>query len=707
MDMGIAEIEQLKVRGLSGELLAAALDRMRRGEVSISPGYDGEYGVIRVFPPGAAAGPGGGNLFDNEDIPQKNPGPERGKAPAIPAAVHPAPDRAQAPAPLSPRADGIPAYGGFDQTQREIINHQGNRTMVIAGPGTGKTAVLAARIAKLINDGAAPDSILALSFTVKAAAELRRRVEGLLDRERQPGAVTAATFHSFCCSLLREQAAEAGIAPDFAIIGEARRDELLRELCGSGGGKKAPTAGKLGNYIEGRKRFLLLPGGSLAPGGKQSGIGADFFASLGMAPPEPLAEMEELYCQYRGRLRESGLLDYEDLVSGAARLLCAKTAVLTEYRRRFRHIFVDEYQDINLSQYILLRLLADGGNGNAAAEGGPSLWVIGDPNQAIYGFRGSDKRFIDRFTLDYPEARTFALARSFRCAEAVINAAGRLTGSELRGEARPVELRRFAYATGRAEAEGVARIISRLIGGATFFAMDSGDADPDSRAMIPGNWFPAGAAAPGDCAVLIRAAPLAGPVVKALQDHGIPFELSGEQCWWETEPFNSFLARVRHSAAPEDEFQTEKENPAMRRLFDLAALFGSVPSLLDALALSGPGAFPGFNSEGVRVMTMHASKGLEFDHVFVIGLEEGMVPFTLYHEDGADSAARIAEERRLLYVAMTRARSGLYLSWSRSRNFRGRILNGSPSPFLGELDKLIPLAEDSRPRRTDDQLRLF
>jgi superfamily I DNA/RNA helicase len=539
-----------------------------------------------------------------------------------------------------------------------------------------------------------------LSFTVKAAAELRDRVGELLRRGEGAGAdksarsgVVAATFHSFCCSLLREHAADAGISPDFGITSDTRKEDILRELRKTGGGKNGPTAKKLGNYIEERKRFLLLPGRR-----EQRAAAAIINFTGDMFPvPEPDREMEILYTQYRDRLSRAGLLDYEDLIAGTVRLLGAKESILAEYRKRFRYIFVDEYQDINLSQYILLRLLADGVTAGAGGCPWPSLWVIGDPNQAIYGFRGSDKRFIDRFISDYPDARRFELARSFRCADPIISAAGRLTGSGLRGTERPVDLCRCEYATDKAEAEGVARAISRLIGGATFFAKDSDDAGPGTSDY-------ADTAAPGDCAVLIRAAPLADAVVKALNDHGIPFELTGEQRWWDEEPFKSFLDQTRASAAPEDAFQKGKQNPALKRLFELAALFGNVRSLLDALACSGPGGFPEFNREGVKIMTIHASKGLEFDHVFVIGLEDGILPFTLYDDAGA---LRLEEERRLLYVAMTRARVGLYLSWAHSRIFKGRKLNGKPSPFLDELEKIIPLAESKKSVKKDSQLKLF
>jgi ATP-dependent DNA helicase Rep len=134
-------------------------------------------------------------------------------------------------------------------------------------------------------------------------------------------------------------------------------------------------------------------------------------------------------------------------------------------------------------------------------------------------------------------------------------------------------------------------------------------------------------------------------------------------------------------------------------------MFENIPALIDALSYSGAGGLPAINKSGVRVMTIHAAKGLEFDHVFVAGLEEGMLPFTLYDE--SISNARIEEERRILYVAMTRAKTGLNLSWARSRNFRGRILTGGPSRFLGELEKIIPLLQDRHPVKKDPQMKLF
>jgi superfamily I DNA/RNA helicase len=348
--------------------------------------------------------------------------------------------------------------------------------------------------------------------------------------------------------------------------------------------------------------------------------------------------------------------------------------------------------------------------------------VIGDPNQAIYGFRGSDKRFIDRFQQDYPDARRFELTRSFRCAAPIIKAAGQLTGTSLRGEEKPVDLFRSEYPTEKSEAEGIARRIAALIGGTSFFAIDSNAAGDNAGGMDGG-----GTAAPEDCAILIRAGAMAEPVIKALKDHGIPFDLTGEEPWWEEEPVKSLINLLRErqdasfnippSAEIKDAWELlilngtvkqgkKKETPdSVKWLIGLAEMCEDIPALIDALSCSGAEGLPVINRSGVRVMTIHASKGLEFDHVFVAGLEEGMLPFTLYDESIADS--RIEEERRILYVAMTRARKGLNLSRARSRNFRGRILSGGPSRFLGELEKIIPLLQDRPPAKKNPQMNLF
>jgi DNA helicase-2/ATP-dependent DNA helicase PcrA len=616
MDTPPEELEGLTAPGLDSALFARAVRRMRCGQVAVTPGYDGEYGVIRAL----------GN------------GESREKKTNVPAR----PAHQAAPLPPEPEAKPAAAFAPNEE-QRAVIGFEGRHALIIAGPGSGKTATLAARIARLLQTGVPPASILAVTFTVKAAQELRERIARIVPANVKAGDVTAATFHSLCASILREQGAAKGIPADFKILSDQERETLLEEICasrekGGQGGRRLKAPG-LGKYIESRKRFLLLPGED-APrfGGPEMADLSRLAEELGIGPAKP--EAERLYGLYRERLRDRGALDFDDLVAGTARLFSADPAMLNHWQNRFRRIFVDEYQDINFAQYALLRLLVP-----AEGENVPALWVIGDPNQAIYGFRGSDKRFIGRFAADYPDAAPFTLSRSFRCAAPIMGAADRLMDTSLQGTGGEVSLFRSPSPTEKSEAEGIARRIARIMGGTSFFSLDSGVADSADAAAEPAD--------PDDCAVLVRSLALAEPVVKALEDHGIPFVLTGD--------------KSRTTDAPE------------------------------------------ITRHGVRLMTIHASKGLEFAHVFVPALEEGLLPFTLY-DDWEDPAftERVEEEKRLLYVAMTRARKGLYLSWAAKRFFQGRTLENPPSRFLANLEDLIPLHQGERRKRPQDpQLQLF
>jgi superfamily I DNA/RNA helicase len=628
--MSLSEIEFLRVSGISGELLSKAIGRMRSGKVSIKPGYDGEYGTIRAFAPGERIeGKAEKALFDS-GIDVTTIKASAGAKPR--KAKHPKSGKGEASHANALADTGLPQDFKLEPEQERAVAHEGGPALVVAGPGTGKTAVLALRVERLVTGSAArpgldPSAILALTFTNKAAGELRVRLGRTLG-EGKAAAIAASTFHSFCRSLLRENATQAGLEPDFKLLDEDERCVILEPLAGS-----AAKAKRLGVYIEGRKRFLLRPGDAappLGPGAPATLV--ELAEELGL--PEGDAEMEAQYAAYRDALKQKGALDFADLIAGAVRLLASRPAILAACRERYRAIFVDEYQDVDFAQYALVRLLAP--------DDASNLFVIGDPNQAIYGFRGADQRFLGRFLVDYPKTEVYRLTRSFRCAPAIIGAASGIVGATgLEGSGAAVALARSEYPTDKSEAEAIAREIDRLIGGTRFFARDSGVAEGQEGEL----------ASLAACAVLVRAAALLEPIAKALDDHGIPYRIAGED--------------------PEAPYEIREER--------------------------------------VSLMTIHAAKGLEFDYVFVAGLEEGILPFTLFDKDEGDEASeeRIAEESRILYVAMTRARIGLHLSWARSRLFKGRMLELQPSSFLSRLEELVPLVQAERHKERDPQLGLF
>ncbi|MCL2472462.1 MAG: UvrD-helicase domain-containing protein, partial [Treponema sp.] len=307
IEAGRENLEKLDIPELSGAVLAEAILKMRSGDVSVSAGYDGEYGKIRVFGPGSIdckiGKEGEGNLFGDiaidtkiddiqkamassgKKVPGKKPQSDLSAKQKVdlltrPKAEWPTKPNIAAQSRIRPDREGIesaPAAFVPDEDQEKVISYNGSGLIVIAGPGTGKTAVLTARIDRLVKDGVSPLSILALTFTVKAAAELRERLmrlsfvnsagtavpgaivnRAIMPGAIIPGAVTSATFHSFCCSALREYSEVTGLPGLFKIIGEDERDSLLREI----GGKQGR---RLGLYIEEMKRYLLLPG-ELVPG---------------------------------------------------------------------------------------------------------------------------------------------------------------------------------------------------------------------------------------------------------------------------------------------------------------------------------------------------------------------------------------------------------------------------------------------------------
>ncbi|MDR0525088.1 MAG: UvrD-helicase domain-containing protein [Spirochaetaceae bacterium] len=637
-DAPLEDIAKLRRADGIGELLAQGIARMRTGRVSITPGGDGEYGVIRAF------------------LTKKDP------KPAIRFQATPDPKEEEKPANKKK----------LDPEQDRAVKYEGNHGLIIAGPGAGKTAVLAARIGHLLRRGLDPRRILGLSFTVKAGLELRERI-----RQNAGAAalgVTVGTFHSFCGSVLREEHERLGLPADFSILTEEDQTEILETI--------APKSRKPGllRYIEARKHALLRPGEEKIPALPIEGA-----ENLILAIPQRDEKKEEAEKKYQAALRSVHSLDFDDLITETVRLFAENPEILARWRDRYEALFVDEYQDVNFAQYVLLRLLGDSPE--------KKLWVIGDPNQAIYGFRGGDSRFMDRFLEDYPDAETFRLSRSFRCGESIVNAAGLLMEVRLQGTASGTQLFQTEYPTDKAEADGVARRIVRLIGGTSFHAFDAGLAGRDEPELTGLN----------ECAILLRTLHLAEPFIRALKTYGLPYRLSGE---FDTKALLAALGNSpekKPAAALAEAWSRLGQKTLPEGLSNMASLYDTLPDFLEALTFAFADESLTFDPEGVRIMTIHASKGLEFEQVFVPALEEGLMPFTLYDS----GSARLEEEKRLLYVAMTRAKSGLYLSYAKKRFFQNRILDYGRSRFFDILETAVPSEERPKRKASDPQILLF
>jgi ATP-dependent DNA helicase UvrD/PcrA len=688
-ELGILTTAPLdEVARVGSPLLAEALGRLREGRVLREAGYDGEYGVIRLFERGELERPASAAvLFEPPPQVATTPRVRRtwaadGAEAPPPAPAPPVTAVATEPEPAGPAARAGAAGGGasatldgLDPDQRAAAVVEGP-LLIVAGPGTGKTRTLTHRIAHLVAErGAPPGRCLAITFTRRAAEELRQRLGALLGE--RAGGVTVATFHSLGLAIVREQRAALGLGPGVRVADEVERLGILREVSGA----SESQARRLAAETSRRKRVRA----ARDPG----------------AAPAPTAEVDDLLDHYDKALRERDLVDFDDLIALPVTLLGGDHELAARYRDRWGWISVDEYQDVDELQYRLLRLLTTP-DGN--------LCAIGDPDQAIYGFRGADVGFFLRFRQDFPAAATAQLTRNYRSSAAIVDGAVQaiapatlVRGRVLRasgGRAAPPRLRVHRAASEAAEAEFVVHTIERLLGGSTFFSFDSGRVDGDGGSDLS---F-------ADVAVLYRTDAQSPALVEALSRAGMPFQKRSHDRLADLPGVPPVLRALRQAPAPGAEAAGTTEAPEgdrsvlalLRRaareagvaeievdpLLALAARCGDdLDRFLGELALGAQVDTWDPRADRVSLLTLHAAKGLEFPVVFLVGCEDGLLPLRFGAVEPA--ASELAEERRLLFVGMTRARSHLYLSWAARRARHGMIADSAPSPFLAAIDEAL------------------
>jgi DNA helicase II / ATP-dependent DNA helicase PcrA len=688
--LGEVPLDELAARAPS--IVTEAIARLRRGETRREAGYDGVYGTIRLFDSSELAGAA---LFDLPSVRKPR------RAAAAPASAPARPD----PAP-EPTAEPLPAAGGLDPEQRAIVDHDGGPLLVIAGPGAGKTRVLTHRIAHRIGGGLPPERCLAVTFTRRARNELRDRLATLLPDAA--ARVTVATFHGLGLLILREQCKRLGLDADLKVADEPARLAVARQL--PDGDRPAALASR----ISAAKRAVASAHG--APSPSPGGDAKD-------------ADLAALVARYDAALRERGLVDTDDLLTIPVTMLADDADLAAGYRSRWDDIYVDEYQDVDELQYRLLRLLTSEGS---------RVCAIGDPDQAIYGFRGGDVGYFLRFRSDYPAARTAELARSYRSVPTIVRAAmqvirpGTLVpGRELvpvRTDIPDGPVVLHTVGDERAEAEAVAASIERFLGGASFHALDSRAVDGRVRAEHQLSF--------ADFAVLSRTSAQAAPVAEALARRGFPVQqrshgrladmpgageilaaLSAPVLDSDSVPVAQRLAEaVRLASARAGEPETVA---AIRVAADvLAPLAARCDSDLDRfgdeLALGAEVDTWDPRADRISLLTLHAAKGLEFPVVFIVGCDDGLLPLRPWGGAEVD----YDEERRLFFVGMTRATTRLVLLTAARRPVRGEVRECSPSPFLSSIDPALlerhgngagDAAAHGRAKRRggDQQARLF
>ena len=618
--------------------------------------------------------------------------------------------------------------------QRQAVLHESGPLLILAGAGSGKTRTITHRIAHLVRArGVPPGRVLAVTFTNKAAGEMRERIGRLLGQAVD--GLWVSTFHSACVRILRREAAAAGIKPAFTILDEQDRSSLIkacvREL----------------NINE-----SLYPPRAIGPrisDWKNRLIGPDQLAntqSFGLD-----AKAARVYDMYQRHLSTIQALDFDDLLMTAVRLFESRPDVLAQYQDRFRHILVDEYQDTNHAQYRLVRALAAGHR---------NLCVVGDDDQSIYRFRGADLSNILSFERDYPEAVVVTLDQNYRSTQQILEAATAVVRNNTARKAKSLWTARsrgeriacVAAPDERMEALFVARSVQhhvgeggttsdcvvlyrtnaqsrvfeetfrngglpyRIVGGLRFYdrkeikdviaylrLIANPDDDLALKRVIN---VPARGIGPATLARLEAAH--AGSLGRALGDPSCVASLSPAPRG-KIEAFAKLLAALREAAGglpPSEilrrvleetgylkELESDKSLETQMRVENLKELVTAVmeyeaetpePSLtgfLDQVALVTDLEQAGTDGRAVTLMTMHNAKGLEFPVVFVTGMEEGIFP----HSRSSDSPQDLEEERRLCYVAITRAMEKLHLSYAESRRIYGSTQWNLPSRFLDEI----------------------
>ncbi len=567
------------IQKAAGPVIAEGVSRVRAGRVRALGGYDGQFGTLSLFTPDELAEiQKQGRLF------AIGPAPEAKQKPAGPWPPI-------EPLGLFPELEPLPPKVRPDPDQEEAVMAGPGPVMVLAGPGGGKTGVLVRRTERLLRTGSSPERVLILTFTRKAAQELKERLSA-----RQLTA-QVETFHSLGLNLLKNW------GHGRTVLSEEERLELIQPLARASGLRKNKAADLIA----------------------QAKLGRD---QEGLCPPLLLKAYGEL-------LKDEKVFDYEDLIALPLEMIQGKDDLRKDLAGRFDHILVDEFQDLSPAQYRWLDFLAPDPEG--------SLTVVGDPDQSIYGFRGGSPEFFGLLARTRPALRTFELKTSYRCSGPILSSAlsliRRNPGRHL--DLSPIQpegskIISAALATPRAEAVHISQEIERLLGGTSHLAQAMAGADGRGGYGL------------AEIAVLFRLHRQAEAITEALDRTGLPFQLAGTEPGRET----------------------------------------------DGLDLK---------AEKITLLTFHAAKGLEFPVVFLTGLEEGLLP---YNPPGGESDPE--EERRLLFVALTRARERLILTRSATRTLFGRKARPGPSPFLAELPpELVDKVEPVRPPRRHIQGELF
>lgn len=627
---------------------------------------------------------------------------------------------------------------GLNPEQRRAVETTEGPLLIQAGAGSGKTKTLTHRIAYIIAfEKAAAYNILAVTFTNKAAREMRERVGKLLgeDADNRSFMPYMGTFHSICVRILRQDGEAVGIPRSFVIFDEADRMQAIRQACKQ--------------KMVDEKSFPAKQLASMISNAKNEMISAEELGGPGSTPAQRAAA--EIYPLYQAALHEAAALDFDDLIHRTATMLEDHEEIRAKWMRRFKYVMIDEYQDTNAAQYKLVKLLTNAHN---------NIAVVGDDWQSIYSWRGADFRNILNFEKDYPKCTVIKLEQNYRSTKHILDAAHAvITRNQQRSDKKlwtdsgaglPVQM--LQVVNERAEGEAIVRRIR--------------------------NSIDAGYRKYGQFAVLYRTNAQSRSVEEAFIHYGIPYRIVGGQRFYDRKEIKDLMAYLRLIYQPEDRISFSRavnipsrgigektldnffrwqraggmtlvqaleqvamceklKAKAVAGLTELAELLRAMRDImqdappsavieslirrlnyydylqdgtaqaesrvenvkellsvaqnyeeegmdvfLEEVALVSDVDQADFEGNAVTLMSLHASKGLEFPAVFMIGMEETVFP----HSRALYDQFEMEEERRLCYVGMTRAREELYMIYATGRMLYGGVQHNPPSRFMSEID---------------------
>ena len=636
----------------------------------------------------------------------------------------------------------------LNEAQREAVTCTEGASLIVAGAGSGKTRVLTYRIAYLLQQGVPASRIMALTFTNKAAREMKERIQKLVGEEARY--LMMGTFHSVCVRLIRPYAELLGFTRDFSIYDTPDQKSVIKGICKERG---------LDEKIY--KPTAVLARISMA---KNNGIVPDAYGMNQQLLREDrearMYELATVYALYQARLKAANAMDFDDLLINMIRLMNTNPEVCDRYQQQFQYILVDEYQDTNYIQFVLVKKLAEPQN---------NICVVGDDAQSIYSFRGADIRNILNFRQVYPEARLFKLERNYRSTQTIVNAANSLIHKNIHqiektvysenDEGQPLQVQ--AYMDDRTEALGVAmkiqrmrhkgydafavlyrtnaqsRVIEnelrklnipyRIYGGTSFYQRkEIKDAlgylrlavnRRDNEALLRIVGFPGrgigettmkkvaeNAIEHHRCYLDVMRSPdetgleVASGTKKKLQAFAQLIDGFAAQSE-ELDAF-AFTEMVLRTSGVMTALAVDLSTEGVDRAQNVQELLTAIHEFVDQRAQEGVDYTPITDflsevslltdqddnltdtSERVTLMTVHAAKGLEFPVVFIVGLEENLFPSQF-----AVKPSEVEEERRLLYVAITRAMEQCYLSFAKQRFRNGSFSFASQSRFFNDIDR--------------------